>query len=292
MRKILTAFLLLLTTLSFGQKINSEKTEIPFKLSPNGHILISAEVNGVEGQFVFDTGAGLNLVTKDFADKIKTLQKTSHFYTGHRATGEALQADLWIAKSLTLNEYHLTDQNFAVYEVSLPFAGLISLTAFQNQPVTIDFDKKILIVESAQSLQKRISDEDFEMPISINNDRDITIDISTKIQLNDSLNLEVGLDSGAGFDVYRFNSRYMETLGIDSSQVKHKTKPSYFKPEKSNTYYFTKLNKLTNRNNNVTVQDFKVTFIDGLIYEGIMGINWIGRQITIDLPNKRLIVKK
>lgn len=292
MRKTLPLLLFLMTILSFGQESNLDKIEIPFSLSPNGHILIAAEVNGVQGQFVFDTGAGLNLITKDFADKIKSLQKTSHFYTGHRATGEALQVDLWNAKSLALDDYRLTDQKFAVYEVSLPFAGLISLTAFQNQPVTIDFDQKILTVESKKSLQQCISEKDFEMPISIDNDRDISISISTSVQLQDSLNLEVGLDSGAGFDVYRFNSRYMKTLEIDSTQVKHKTKPSYFKPEKSNSFYFTKLNKLTDRNDNRSVQDFNATFIDGLIYEGIMGINWIGRQITIDLPNKRLIVKK
>lgn len=43
-------------------------------------------------------------------------------------------------------------------------------------------------------------------------------------------------------------------------------------------------------NGKVSVEDFKATFIDGLIYEGIKSINWLGDKITIDVPNKRLIV--
>jgi len=130
------------------------------------------------------------------------------------------------------------------------------------------------------------------MPVQISNDRDIKIGISTTIKLNDKLTLNVGLDSGAGFGVYRFNSRYMKNLGIDSTKIENEFKPSFFKPEEGNEYYYTKLDKLTDTNKNVFVQDFKATFINGLIYEGIMGVNWIGRKITIDIPNKRLIVQK
>jgi len=128
------------------------------------------------------------------------------------------------------------------------------------------------------------------MPLEINNDRNVKVSVGTIVQL-DSLELHVGLDSGAGFDVYRFNSRYIEALGIDSTQVESKYIPSSFKPEQGNQYYFAEVSRLSDLKVNAEQIDFRATFIDGLIYEGIMGINWIGEIITFDIPAKRILVK-
>ena len=77
----LSILLLFISLTTFAQ------TEIPFTLTDGGHTLVKAKINGIEGMFIFDTGAGLNMVTKKFADKVGTLQKTDEFYVGHRATG-------------------------------------------------------------------------------------------------------------------------------------------------------------------------------------------------------------
>lgn len=291
MTKIITSLLLLFTALTFSQSKTSEQINIPFTQTPNGHIIIPATINGVEGNFVFDTGAGINLLTKDFADKINDLEKTSHFYTGHRATGEEIKSDLWNSKSLEIGDYKITNETFAVYDLEFPLDGLISLTPFKEKQITIDFKNKVLSIESENSLDQLIKNKDFEMPIQIINDREIRIGISTAVKLNDKLSLNVGLDSGAGFDVFRFNSRYMETLDIDSTQIESEVRPSSFKPEEVNRYYYIELEKLADSDENTIVKNFKATFIEGLIYEGIMGINWIGEIITIDIPNKKLIVQ-
>ncbi|MDN3595202.1 retropepsin-like aspartic protease [Zunongwangia endophytica] len=76
--------------------------------------MIKATVNGVSGNFVFDTGAGLNLLTKDFADKIDNLDKTHHFYTGHRATGEAITTDLYQSDILEIGDFSINNEQFAV----------------------------------------------------------------------------------------------------------------------------------------------------------------------------------
>ncbi|MGY0427275.1 MAG: retropepsin-like aspartic protease [Polaribacter sp.] len=292
MNKLFTTLCILFTTLSFSQKETAKKIQIPFTQTPNGHILIPAKINGVQGNFIFDTGAGTNLLTKKFADKIINLKKTDHFYTGHRATGEELQVDLWNSKSLEIGNFKVNKEIFSVYDINFPLDGLISLTPFKDTPITIDFENKILSIESEKSLSQLIADENFEMPIQISNDREIKITISTTIQLENKLTLNVGLDSGAGFNVFRFSSRFMEKLKIDKAKVESKFKPSIFKPEKGNEYYRTTLSIMTDANNNVSVKNFKATFIDGLIHEGIMGINWIGKKITIDIPKKRLIVRK
>ncbi|WP_417885858.1 retropepsin-like aspartic protease [Zunongwangia sp.] len=282
---------LLFSIVFYAQHYTKEKIEIPFKLSPNGHIMIKASVNGIPGNFVFDTGSGMNLLTKDFADKIDNLEKTTHFYTGHRATGEAITSDLYHSNILKIGDFSVENEQFAVYDVDFPLDGLISLTPLQQKAFTIDFAERKLIIESEESLQQRRKNIEFEMPLEINNDRNIKVSIGTMVKL-DSLELHVGLDSGAGFDVYRFNSRYMKALGIDSTQVESKYIPSSFKPEQGNQYYFAEVSRLSDLKKNVENTDFGATFIDGLIYEGIMGINWIGEIITFDMPEKKILVSK
>ena len=292
MRNAIATLFILFSTIAYSQEKISEQIEIPFTITSDGHIIIPAKVNGIEGNFIFDTGAGMNLLTKDFADKIKDLEKTHHFHTGHRATGEEIQSDLWNSKTLEIGSFKIEKEIFAVYDFKFPLDGLISLTPFTDKPITIDFESKILSIESDKSLVELIAEGDFEMPLQISNDRGIDIGITTKILLNNKLPLNVKLDSGAGFDVYRFSSRYMEKLGIDSTKIESEYRPSYFKPKEGNNYYFTNLSELSDANNNGFINDFKATFIDGLIYEGIMGIDWIGKVITIDIPEKRLIVRK
>lgn len=292
MNNTLATFFIFITTLIYSQKNTTEQIKIPFTLTNNGHIIIAAQVNGIEGQFIFDTGAGMNLLTKKFADKVVDLKKTHHFYTGHRATGEELKSDLWNSKTLKIGGFEINNEVFAVYDFDFPLDGLISLTPFKTNQITIDFEIKTLNIESAKSLKELIKNKDFEMPLLISNDKEITIGISTYVQLENKLSLLVNLDSGAGSGVYRFNSRYMTDLAIDSSKLESEYKKSIFKPKEGNTFYFTTLSKLTDENNNATVKDFKVSFIDGLIYEGIMGIDWIGNKVTIDIPNKRLLVQK
>ncbi|WP_031428716.1 retropepsin-like aspartic protease [Flavimarina sp. Hel_I_48] len=290
MRLNISLLLLLIGPLIYAQQLE-EPVIVPFQLSPNGHIMISAKINGVEGNFIFDTGAGLHLLTKKFADKVKNLNKTQHFYTGHRATGEALEIDLWKAESLTIETLNLKNQIVAVYDIDFPLDGLISLTSFKERAVTIDYKEKHLVLETQNSLDKREKKSAFQMPLQITNVRDIEIGISTAVVVNDSLVLDVGLDSGAGNDVYRFNARYMPILGVDSTTIDNQFRPSYFNPEEGNMYYTTTLSNLSNSGKNVDKKQFKATFIQGLLYEGIMSINWIGEVLTIDIANKRLLVQ-
>ncbi|MCB0508488.1 MAG: retropepsin-like domain-containing protein [Bacteroidetes bacterium] len=265
---------------------------VPFELTQSGHILVTAKINGREGRFIFDTGAGINLLIKKFADKTPNLEKSEHFYTGHRSTGEELMMDIWKLNNLQIGKFSATNEICSVYDIDFPFDGLISLTPFLSTPITIDFLNKQLIIETKRSIKKRISSADYQIPIKIHNDKGISIDIATNIKLNDTLDLLVNLDSGSGFGSYKFNYRYMSNLNIDTSNVKKIERESMFKSGYYNTHYFTKVNQLSDINNNVITKQINAQFITGLIYEGIVGINWIGSIITFDLANKRLIVKK
>src|SRR5690606_30355867 len=238
MTKAIATIFILISTLTYSQQKINEQINIPFTMTPDGHIIISAKVNGIKGKFVFDTGAGMNLLTKEFADKIEDLEKTHHFTTGHRATGEEIRSDLWYSKILEIGGFEIKNEVVTVYDIEFPLDGLISLTPFIDTPITIDFDNKVLSVESHSSLKDRILNKAFEMPLQISNGSGYDLGIKTKVQLRDKLTLNVKLDSGAGSDVYKFNSIYMKNLGIDSTRLEREYRKSYFKPEQGNMHYF------------------------------------------------------
>jgi len=157
MIKLITSLLILFTSLTYSQRKIPEQINIPFNQTPNGHIIIPATINGIQGNFIFDTGAGINLLTKKFADKITNLEKTNHFYTGHRATGEQIQSDLWNSEFLKIGDFKISNEIFAVYDLEFPLDGLISLTPFKETPITIDFENKIIRIESDKSLKELIT---------------------------------------------------------------------------------------------------------------------------------------
>jgi len=290
MKKIFLFLLITLSLNSFGQNKLSKTITIPFELLGSGHILIKAKVNNIEGNFIFDTGAGLNLLTKKFADKVTNLKKTDGFYTGHRATGEAIDCDLWDSESLEIGSLTSKGQKFTTIDMEFPVDGLISLLPFRDFPLTIDYKNKVLVIETEKSL-KELTKSGTSFPIQISDDAEKTLGISTYIKVNDKLTLQMNLDSGAGFNVFRFSSRYMKKLGVDETKVEKKYRASDFKPTEGNNYYFTKLDKISVASTDkIKATQFNATFIEGQIYEAIGSINWLGDKITIDIQKKNMII--
>lgn len=269
-------------------KINTPVT-LPMQVSDGGHLIIKATINGVEGNFIFDTGAGLNLLTKKFADKVAGLNKLDGSFTGHRATGEALDLDLWNVKSMKIGSLDYTEQLFSVLDLEFPLDGLISLLPFKYTPLTINYKTKSIVFESSKSL-KSLAKSGQSVPLQIADERERALDIFAYVKVNDKLTLQVCFDSGAGANVYRFNSKFMNSLGIDTAKADVSYRKSSFNPKMGNKFYNTKLSEVALVGTDVKLKEPKVSFIEGLIYDGIMSMGWLGEKLTVDLPNKRLLI--
>jgi len=63
---------------------------------------MKASVNGVEGNFILDTGEGITLLTTKFSIKFSHLQKLNREYTAFRATGEKITADLYTTDQIMI----------------------------------------------------------------------------------------------------------------------------------------------------------------------------------------------
>ncbi|RPD43309.1 aspartyl protease family protein [Chitinophaga barathri] len=265
--------------------------QVPIQVLESGHITIKAKVDGVEGNFILDTGAGLTVFTKTFFDKIPHKVKLDGSFTAFRATAERLDIDLYKVYNFQLGALQKAEDEVSFMDINLGgFDGILSMKLFEQQPFTIDFTKKELVLETERSLSNaRMAGE--RIPLQLQQSRGKALDIFAYFRVNDSLTLQLCLDSGAGKDVYKFNSKYLQRLGLkptDSTERKSEMNASF-----ASKSYRAQVAKLAVPNAPaVSVTNFRAFFVDGLIYDGIMWINWMGSRITVDLPGKELVVVK
>ncbi|SDG92963.1 retropepsin-like aspartic protease [Chitinophaga filiformis] len=281
MKKLLTLFFLFTSFHLYAQH------SIPFTLLGSGHILIKAKVDGVEGNFIFDTGAGLNLLFDKFAKKLKS-RESYHFFTGHRATGEPLDIPIFHSDDLQIGEVALKNQIYSTFDLDIPgIDGLISLLPFQHTPVTIDYDKKEITIGQLSAADKKKY-----IDIAVADYAGNSIDIFTNVKVNDKITLQVSLDAGAGQKSFWLSDRFMKTLGLDKSAFKMIEKKSEFDSTKVNRIYTGNISGIATENNLAGVENPPVFFVEGLIYEGKTSIEWLGRKIAISLPDKRIYIIK
>lgn len=285
-------FFFLLTSLSVAL---SAQVIIPFEQTPQGHILIKAVVNGVEGSFVFDTGGGVNVVTKKFAGKANITQQKDGGYTAFRATGERVDVVFYASQSIAIGSYKIDKPEIAVLDADFgPIDGLISLVNFRTQPFTIDYSKKQLVLQTTQSLQAIRKKSHATVPLQLEDSRGRSLDIFAYFRVNDTLTLQFLLDSGSGSGVFRFNPRYMPQLGIDKSdsvKVKVREHRSEIDTAFVSRTYIAEIKKLQPHNTTAKPHTaFKAAFVDGLIYDGIISIDWMGPVLTFDLARRELLL--
>lgn len=273
-------------------KLACAQSYIPFTITAQGHIMVKASINGIEGNFIFDTGSGLTAITKTFASKINRLTKEDDDLTLFRATGEKMTVDLYKANALSLGSFVEQNPQLTVVDFNLgEIDGLVSLMSFRNQPFTIDYNKKQIVFETGETLAA-IKKQGSIVPLQLDISRDKTLDVFVYVVVNNKLTLQFSIDSGAGANIYRINGKYVSVLGVDTATAVKSYHPSEFNPQIKTVIYSANLQSLAIKGfPTVNVQNVKTQFIDGLIYDGIVCLNWIGKQVTFDLPHSEMVVR-
>lgn len=275
MKTMFFAFLILISSQIFSQTI-------PFILLPSGHIVIKAKVEGLEGNFIFDTGAGINVFFNDFVSKFDKEPSSTNFMTGFRANGERLDIPLFQSKDIIFATEIFRNIPFSTIEMKMPGVdGLISLKMFEHTNITIDYNTLEITInsESPDSGSKALD-------IFVSTQVENTLDISTFMILNNDHQIKVLLDSGAGSNSFWFNDKIIKILNINTNTLKVAQNQSEINSEIKNKISRGKVDIIGN--NFVKIYTPDVVFVQNLIYEGKTGIDWIGKKFMISIKDKKI----
>lgn len=273
-QSVLVASVFLYSVTAFAQKS-------PINILPSGHIIVQAEVEGKKGNFIFDTGGGVNLFLNNFSKDLS--QKESYnFLTAFRATGEQMTVPMFKSKEIVFNGKTFKETWYATHNMEIKgIDGLISLPMLYDTEFIIDYTTKEIIFPKEKLNGKKV------VNIQLSTNADQSLDITTYVNVND-IRINVLLDSGAGNDSFWLSDRLMGTLGIKKEGLQLMEKKSEFNPAITNKFYKGSVNSVSN--SFAKVEKPNVLFVEGLIYEGKTSINWLGKKLGFNLKEKKIYI--
>ena len=163
----------------FQFETNKKKIVIPFKLI-NNLIFIAINVNGVELNFLLDTGVDetILLSLEDKEVNLNNIEKIKLRGLGGAEAVEGLKSSNNILAIEDLidrhhNLYIVLDQNFNFStHIGIPVNGIIGYSFFKNNLVEINYDsKKMTVWNDDKKIRKRIHKKYVTVPISIENNK-------------------------------------------------------------------------------------------------------------------------
>jgi len=274
------AFAVLLTVPALaGPK---KTTTLPFTTNSDGLVIVSVVLGGeIHADVALDTGAGLDGLAPSIIEKLHG--KPAGVFTAFRLGGERLDLPLFIIPELRIGpivKRNALVASWAVFD-QWHFGGVISMNDFRQQALTFDFPNKQIIFETSRSLRDRLN-SGVPIPLKFDDERGIALDLFPEVLIGGQAG-QCEMDTGTPDSA--FSSRYMEPLGIskDGTGV---TK------QKSGAYLTTIPQIALGADPSIRQMQPKVEFGD-IIYDCVLGVHfWSGRSVTVDIPNKRLIVSR
>jgi len=273
-------FAVLLTAPAFaGQK---KATTVPFTTNPDGVVIVPVVLGGTIHTDVFlDTGAGLDGLAPSIVQKLHG--KPAGAFTAFRLGGERLDLPLFIIPELRIGPIVKKNALVGAWDVfdQWHFAGVVSMNDFREQAFTLDFPNKQMVFETSRSLRDRLKSGAL-VPLTFDDERGIMLDLFVDVLIGGQAG-QCEMDTGT--PDWAFSIRYMEPLGI-SRDGKDVTKQA------SGAYLTTVPQIALAADPSIRQVQPKVEF-GGIIYDCVLGVHfWSGRSVTVDIPNKRLIVSR
>lgn len=273
-KSVITASLAI-TSIAFSQKM-------PISVLPSGHLVVGAEIDGKKGNFIFDTGGGINLFLGNFSKGLEP-KETYNYLTAFRATGEKMTIPLFKSKEIIFNGKKFKDTWYSTHDMEMKgIDGLISLPMLYDTEFIIDYTTNELIFPKEKLNGKKVMD------IQLSTNADQSMDITTYVLLNNKYKINVLLDSGAGKDSFWLSERLMNTMDIKKEGLNVVEKKSEFNPDLTTKFYKSDIGSISTPF--ATVEKPKVFFVDGLIYEGKTSINWLGKKLGFNLKEKKIYI--
>jgi predicted aspartyl protease len=184
---------------------NRKMTRIPFEFHSN-LIIVPVQVNGSDTlRFILDTGVSTTLVTDPKALSSQNLQLTRRVVLAGAGEGENVTAHVALDNTLSMNRMKANHQNMLVLDedflhlseyVGVPVHGIFGYEVFNNFVVTIDFNRKELILENPGRYKYRKRKGE-QYPITIEDTKPFTDAVALFADGREH-SIRVIIDTGAG----------------------------------------------------------------------------------------------
>ncbi|MES2965819.1 MAG: aspartyl protease family protein, partial [Bdellovibrionota bacterium] len=247
--------------------------------------------------FIFDTGIGVNLISKSLCEKIKCETKTKT-YKGKRMSGQELEIPLANIDSLTFAGIRQEKVEISPWDMEHGFLedipslknveGFLSLGFFRNIPFTMDYKTGTFTIEDEAGLERR-KKAGHVIPIIVEDDgTSVVIFMMLQIPGGDPIKVEIDL----GGNILTLNEKYMKRMGTSATAkdvVIHKAKDETNHPF---IRYFVKVPGPISPvpAPELAQRDLKVMF-QKIIHDGLIANDFMKRfTVTYDLENSRLIL--
>ena len=273
--------------------ISSFAQVIHFTTNQEGNIVVKGDLNDtVQARFIFDTGGGLNVISDKFFQRIKGTAIFEHYYTGFRHDGDRLDLKVYKIPSLSVGSYKIKNALFGVTSVldEWNMDGIVSLINFKTVPLTIDYKQKQLRIETRSSATQ-IAKTAQSMPIKIHQFEDVSLDIFVAVCINGN-SLDMEFDTGSLMEDILVNSKFISSLGIDTSKTKNSDFITPFTRQSFRRYVATIDSVHYCGLQHEPLRKVRIDFKENMIYEGIIGAGYFyDLPFTIDIANKRILVQ-
>lgn len=286
MKRAVSLICVLLIASPLLAKRNS--VSLPFTTNSDGMVIVPAMLGGtIPMHVILDTGAGLDVIAPSLIEKVHG--RSAGQFTGFRMWGERLDIALFIVPEISVGPVVKKQTLVGTWDVldQLHLDGIIAVNDFRRQPFTLDFANKQLVFETEKSLRKRKADESIA-PLQMDDERGITLDLFSQFTFGKQTG-QCEIDTGSpGANI---NTRYMGDLGIDKDAKGVRKQEQKTITGAKVVHYWTTLPQISlAAAPQVSLAPARVSFSD-TIYDCVIGVDfWHNRAVTIDIPDRQLIV--
>jgi Aspartyl protease len=292
MRKIFVVLVLILLVVTFSCAVLKDKPAVvPFTTNEDGLVIIPASFGrSITGHVILDTGAGVDVLSPRLVQKLRG--KPRGQFTGFRMNGEHLDLPLYTIAEVSVGHAVLKDVVAATWDVLdtdsfKGVEGIVSLNDFRHRPFTLDFGRKLFVLETRESLAQRRK-IGTTIPLKFDDQRGISLDSFAEFAFGDQSG-ECDIDTGSPSAT--LSMRYMQPLGIATDGKDVQKRESQNLAGATVVRYDARVPQialLTAPKISIVQPDVSFSTI---IYDCVVGVDfWTGKTLTYNLAEKQLIV--
>jgi hypothetical protein len=272
-----------------------EVLTIPFESSPGDtDVLVPVLVNGRHKvRVALDTGAAIEVLGAEIAEKFGLTPTEMHL--GHRLNQDPIEIRMGEISSLTFG--NITKANWMVAPISyfdetskqLGIQGLISLKFFEDHPFTIDYKRRVVIIETPESLRDR-QKRGHRIPLHLDRQFSRALDAYVDLHIDRSAVQRAIVDTGSA--PTKLPMPYFDSLNLSPTDPKLKIKE--FKTiagTNSRARFLPIPGRITLRDAPEIANDESPVRFEERLRAGSIGGRFFGNlAVTFNLPESEMIV--